>query len=248
MSNIGTFFWYELRTTDQDAARAFYAQVAGWRAEPSREPGTFHRGDQRVAGLVDLPERARALGAPAHWLGHIGVHDVDASASRLVALGGQLLGPVRHATDGKVAILRDPQGVVLALSSRSEASAGGAVAWHELHTTDRARAWSTHAELFGWKATETLDLGPQVGPYQTFAWRDGERSVGAMASTARAAHVHTHWLFYLTVSDLDASLARVRSLGGTVDGPRQHPGGQRVAYCEDAQKAAFGLYEPARTR
>ncbi|TIN07291.1 MAG: VOC family protein, partial [Mesorhizobium sp.] len=29
-----SFFWYELMTTDLDAAEAFYTDVVGWKAQP----------------------------------------------------------------------------------------------------------------------------------------------------------------------------------------------------------------------
>jgi uncharacterized protein len=242
MSAVGGFSWYELRTTDVDSARAFYAEVAGWRVDAAREPDSFYLGERRAAGISALPEQARARGAPPHWLGHIRVADVDGSVDRMVERGAHRLGPARRGVE--VAILRDPLGAVVAVSSRPDGS--DAVAWHELHTTDDARAWSIYAELFGWQASEVLDLGPEIGPYRTFAWLGGGNSVGAMASTARAAHIHTHWLFYFDVADLGRALAAVRSLGGrVVDKQERHPAGGRAAYCEDAQGAAFGLREPA---
>jgi uncharacterized protein len=249
MSTLGAFCWYELRTTDPNAARAFYAEVTGWHVEPSGDSSlVFHAGASRVGGLVELPERARAHGAPAHWLGHLCVEDIDASVHRMIARGSQRLGPVQQAADGRrVALLRDPEGAVLALCSGGDAWSREGVAWHELHTTDHEQAWATYAELFGWKATETLSLGPEAGPYQMFSWAGSDRSVGGMASTARAPHIHTHWLFYLTVADLDVSLARVRSLGGTVvNGPMEVRGGDRIAQCEDPQGAAFALRQHAR--
>jgi uncharacterized protein len=245
MATIGAFCWYELRTTAPNAAGAFYAGVAGWEVEPSEQSSVFRVGKRRVGGLMELPERARVRGAPAHWLGHIWVLDVDASVERMVGLGAQVLGPVQQAADGrKLAILRDPQGTVVALSSPGDGCSREGIAWHELHTTDHERAWSTYAELFGWQATETRDLGPEIGPYQVFSWASGDQSVGGMVSSARAPHIHTHWLFYLTVADLDGSLEKVRSLGGAVsNGPAPVQGGHRIAYCEDPQGAAFGLYQ-----
>jgi predicted enzyme related to lactoylglutathione lyase len=245
MSADGAFSWYELRTTDVEAARAFYAAVAGWRVDAARDPDAFYAGERRVAGISALPEQARARGAPPHWLGHVRVADVDGSVDRMVDRGAQRLGPARSGAE--VAILRDPLGAVVAVSSRPDAS--DAVAWHELHTTDEARAWSIYADLFGWEASAVLDLGPEIGPYRTFGWRGGERSAGAMASSARAPHIHTHWLFYFDVADLDRALSAARTLGGRVVAQQvHHPSGGRVAYCEDAQGAAFGLREPAPRR
>src|SRR5678815_2212963 len=101
------FCRYELRTKDVDGARAFYTDLLGrpfW-ADP--------------IGIVPLPERAAARGAPSHWLGHLGVDEVEDTLQRFVAKGGEQLGPIVTAPDGntKQATLRDPSGAVLALSS-----------------------------------------------------------------------------------------------------------------------------------
>ena len=55
---------YELRTTDLEGARAFYADLFGDR---------FWAGAIEVAAL---PAAAAARGAPPYWLGHVAVEDV----------------------------------------------------------------------------------------------------------------------------------------------------------------------------
>ena len=68
----GCFVWYELMTTDTEGARAFYGQVVGWGTQdaPGGLPYTlFTTGEMPVAGLMDLPEEARAMGAPPGWIG-----------------------------------------------------------------------------------------------------------------------------------------------------------------------------------
>jgi predicted enzyme related to lactoylglutathione lyase len=240
------FSWYELRTTDTASAQAFYADVLDFQVRSSPGADLFCVAEQPVAGLSTLPERAAARGAPAHWLGHIGVEDVDGVAQRILALGGEPLGPMRKAADGtQIAVLRDPFGSVLALRSKLEPVSRGVVVWHELNTRDRERAWSMYADLFGWTLTQTLDLGLDVGPYPMFAWDQTLRSVGGMVNSALLPHVHTHWLFYFSVRDLEDTLCRVRARGGKVNGPLTLPGGDRVAQCDDPQGAAFGLRESA---
>jgi hypothetical protein len=240
----GAFVTYDLRTTDLEAAEAFYAAVVGWQVRRSGDSRAFFAGEQRVGSLLALPERARAQGAPAHWLGHIAVEDVEAVARRVVALGGQQLGPVQPTAEGgHMATLKDAQGAVFAVSSGHRTRRPEPLIWHELYTTDRERAWPVYAELFGWKASSTLQLGPPVGPYQLFTWAGAERDMGAMADMARLPGVHTHWLFYISVGDLDAALEKTRALGGVVaNGPMDVPGGGRVAQCEDPQGAAFALH------
>ncbi|MDC3958389.1 VOC family protein [Polyangium jinanense] len=236
------FCWYELRTTDTGAAQAFYVDVLGFRMRDN----LFFRGDRPVAGCSPLPERAAARGAPAHWLGHIAVRDVESLSHRILAQGGEQLGPTRTLESGATrVILRDPFGSVLSLVSSSDTTSGDVVVWHDLNTRDHARAFAFYSDLFGWKATETVDFGPEFGAYLKFSWDEGGPSVGGMVSSARLPHVHPHWLFYFHVEDLDEALAKVSARGGKVLAPRELPNGDRVAVCDDPQGAAFALHASA---
>jgi predicted enzyme related to lactoylglutathione lyase len=231
------FCRYALRTTDVDAARAFYAEAVGLAlpAHGSAEGSSLE--------LWPLHEQARARGAPAHWLGLVAVADVEALAARLVALGGERLGPTVEARDGTpFATLRDPWGAVVGVRARGEHPSDRPIRWHQLHTRDVDAAWTAYAELFGWALVQTIDVPDPVGGHRLFAWKEGGEPVGSMANTARWPGIHPHWLFHLPVDDLDARVARVRALGGTAKDPIALPDGSRLAACEDPQGAAFGLF------
>jgi hypothetical protein len=62
----GRFVWYELMTTDIDAARAFYTDVVGWRAHDAFAPGMhytlFLSGENSLGGLMQLPGEATRSG------------------------------------------------------------------------------------------------------------------------------------------------------------------------------------------
>jgi len=234
------FLRYDLRTTDPDAARAFYAEALGLDVKPGLSPG-----EPSMVAVWLLHEQARARGAPPHWLGHIGVADVEAAARRFVELGGERLGSTLRANDGTpYAMLRDPLGAVIAVRAGSPRPPRSPVAWHHLHTTDADRTWALYADLCGWTCTDTIDDVPDAPDgYRAFTW-DGEReSVGSMANTARAPGVHVHWLYYFRVANLDASLAKVAAHGGRPGAPTRLPNGRRLAPCEDPQGAAFGLFQ-----
>lgn len=229
------FCHFALRTTDVDAARGFYTELLGealW---------------GEAFAVVPLPERARARGARAHWLGHLGVDDVEDATRRLVGHGAEPLGPLVRTADGVTqAALRDPFGAVVGLRAPKSAPPSERVAWHLLHVHDEARAFALYASLSGWEATESADHGAALGDHQMFAWDAAKRSVGSVANTARLPQIHTHWLYFFRVDDLDASLATVRARGGiTLDAARL-PSGARVAPCDDPQGAAFGLYQEAQ--
>jgi predicted enzyme related to lactoylglutathione lyase len=236
---VNRFRWYQLLTTDVDAAARFYGALLGWRVEA----GQILRADGAVVGeLGPLPERARAAGAPAHWRGHVQVADLDAALATWMSHGGAPLGPQRRSEAGVVAPVRDATGAVLCLSSvTSVQAADDAVAWHQLNTDDRERALAGYAATFGWHPVDALDLGPPVGLYQMFAYAGASRPAGAMANTARTPGVHNAWLYYFDVDDLDARVDEARTQGALVLGPMDVPGGDRVAVCDDPQGSAFGL-------
>ncbi len=231
-----TFCRYHLRTTDPDAARSFYTDVVG-----------LDFSEDGILAVWPLHEQARARGAPAHWLGFIGVTELSTTVQRLLASGSQLLGPASLcAEDGEVfAILRDPCEAVVAIRDTSRPAGREPVAWHQLHTRDLDRSWALYSELFGWMNAGTLEVGEAEGGQRLFRWNEAGKAVGSMANTARLPGVHPHWLFFFPVADLASTLAKVTARSGSALAPVVLPNGDRFAACEDAQGAAFGLIQLA---
>jgi uncharacterized protein len=233
------FFRYALRTTNLVAAREFYAEAIGLVLPDGMAAGS-------ALEAWPLHERALARGAPPHWLGQLAVDDVDSMVERLVGRGSDLLAPSMQGRDGTAfATLRDPFGDLIGVRGRGGSNNDAPVVWHQLHTRDVEGAWALYHELFGWALKQTLDVSEPVGGYRLFAWNEEGAPVGGMGNTARWPGVHTHWLFYLPVVDIDEAAARVRALGGTAMEPIALPGGMRLVTCEDPQGAAFGLAQTA---
>jgi len=71
----GDFVWYELMTSDADAAQAFYEPLLGWKFLGSDMPGMDYRLGSKegaeVVGLVELTEDMTKGGARAAWIGYI---------------------------------------------------------------------------------------------------------------------------------------------------------------------------------
>src|SRR5215218_6135853 len=114
-SSQGRFVWYELMSTDPSSAKAFYREVVGWGAKDSGMPGIsytlFTAGEADVGGLMELPEDARARGAPPFWMGYVAVEDVDAGTRKAESLGGGVRMAARDIPGvGRFAIVADPQG------------------------------------------------------------------------------------------------------------------------------------------
>lgn len=209
-----------LRTTDPATARAFYDLILGVRGD----------------AIVALPAAAVARGATPHWLGQIGVAEVEAVAAAFCAGGAVRLGSL----DDGAAVLRDPGGAVVGLAPPGGARTVG-IGWHQLHAREPARVLDIYMALFGWQSLAPVELGVDQGVHLRFTWRADGAAVGAVGDVASRPGVHTHWLFFFDVDDLDGAIARVIAAGGRVSGPTTAPSGERFAVCDDPQGAAFGL-------
>lgn len=112
----GQVVWDELlAANDVDAAR-FYSGLAGYETETlDRRGGRYlllmAQGRER-AGVMQRPnERVQPL-----WLTHFAVADPAAAARRTTELGGKvLLAPSPELRDGRLAVVEDPTGAILAL-------------------------------------------------------------------------------------------------------------------------------------
>src|SRR5208283_3506322 len=129
-----TFFRFELRTTNADGAREFYARVLGH--------------DRAI--IWPLHEQALARGARPHWLGSLDVEDIEQTAAAFVERGATRLGPTVPRRDGgQMAVLRDPGGAVVALATPAAENAQvfTEVGWHVLNTKDAPRATMDYRDL-----------------------------------------------------------------------------------------------------
>jgi uncharacterized protein len=52
-----------------------------------------------------------------------------------------------------------------------------------------------------------------------------------------------HWLYYVTVENIDATVERIKKAGGKIlNGPMDIPGNDKIAQCMDPQGAGFAIY------
>lgn len=242
------FVWYDLMTSDLAGAAAFYGSVVGWGSMDSgmaeRPYHLFTMGQTVVAGL--MPPPADAKGAPSLWVGYVGVEDVDATAAKLKAAGGNVWrGPEDIPNNvGRFAVVSDAQGVPFSIFKPNGPEQPGdtqfepgRVGWHELHARDWKTAWDFYSGLFAWTLTEDMDMGP-MGTYRMFA-TGGKSAVGGIMTKADDLPMPL-WLFYFNVDAIDAAAARVKEGGGqVVNGPMQVPGGAWVIQATDPQGAMF---------
>jgi len=249
------FVWYELTTTNMDAAEAFYGAVVGWSPQSIPQPDmrytVMKAGDRMVAGVMALPADACEAGARPGWVGYVGTDDADASTRKLREAGGMVHREPADIPDiGRFSVVADPQGAMFMLfqpmggdNSPAPAMTPGHIGWHELYAADGPSAFDFYAGQFGWTKADAIDMGP-MGAYQLFA--AGGEPIGGMMTKPDAIPAPV-WLYYFNVEAIDAAAARVTAGGGQViNGPHEVPGGAWIIQCMDPQGAMFALVAPRR--
>jgi predicted enzyme related to lactoylglutathione lyase len=109
----GAFSWFELMTTDVEAAKKFYTALFGWETEDMPMEGmnytVIKAGGKPVAGMMTMPPEVQ--GMPPMWDIYITVDDVDATAKKVEELGGKVLRPPADIPKvGRFCVLSDPTG------------------------------------------------------------------------------------------------------------------------------------------
>ena len=259
MSNKhGDFIWYELLTSDADAAGDFYGKVIGWSSTSSGQPDMDYRffssgdgSDSRdgVGGYMAITPEMAAEGAMPCWVGYIAVDNVDASAASITAAGGSVLMPAMDIEGvGRMAMVADPQGAPFyimrgASDETSDSFAAiepkiGHCAWNELSTTDTAAAADFYCTQFGWKQEGEMDMGP-MGKYLFL--HHGPGMIGAIMPKMPEMPVCA-WTYYFRVLDIDIALETIKANGGTIlQEPIEIPGGDFSMSARDPQGAVFAL-------
>jgi uncharacterized protein len=112
----------------------------------------------------------------------------------------------------------------------------GAFSWNELMTSDASAAQRFYGALLGW-TFDTSEMGQ--GPYHLI--RIGDTSIGGiMGPLPDAPPQPPAWGPYITVSDIEQTVAACQTLGGRLcAGPFDVPGVGRMAVLQDPQGAVF---------
>ncbi len=260
-SDTGRFLWYELLSTDPQGALSFYPEVVGWTPQAMEGGGDYRMwvgGQGPLGGVAALPEQARKLGVPSYWQANVQVANVEETVAEVKRLGGQVFVNADVPAVGRFAVIADPQGAVIAVFTPAsdmpshDVAKQGEFSWHELYTTDHEAAFTFYQRIAGWERLDEFDLGP-MGKY--LLWGRNGKQLGGMLTlpkgmkTPEGREVPPSWMYYVTVEDLDAALARAKAKGARVlNGPMQVPGGQRIVQLMDPQGAAFALTTPPTSR
>jgi predicted enzyme related to lactoylglutathione lyase len=242
----GTPSWVDLPTTDQNAAKAFYAGVFGWTYDdqPMGEGAVYSVAKVRgldVAAISPQPQEMAAAGVPPMWGTYITVDSADDAAAKIGPAGGKvIMEPFDVMDAGRMVLAMDPGGAMIAFWQPNQhigarlVNEPGTVTWNELITTDPSS--TKFYEQVAGMTTSTMDMGQ--GDYTLF--HAGDQMVGG-TTPPQMEGVPTHWHVYFSVDDADATAAKITELGGTILVPPFDTPVGRIAVAQDPQGAAFSI-------
>ncbi|UCG58830.1 MAG: VOC family protein [Phycisphaerales bacterium] len=249
----GTFCWVDLATTDAEAAKSFYTELFGWTANdvPVGEAGMYtmlQKGGKHVCALYAMSGQMREQGIPPHWRSYVSVSSADESAEKAQELGGTVLKqPFDVLVVGRMAVVQDPMGATFALWEPMQHAGAelvgepGTLCWNELYATDLEVGMKFYTGLFGWTVSKTTGA---IGQEYIEFHNSGQPVAGTLQIRTEWGEVPPNWAVYFAVEDCDATLAKLKSLGGKVEvEPMVVKDVGKFAVVQDPQGGYFAVAE-----
>lgn len=125
--------------------------------------------------------------------------------------------------------------------SETEAKPIGSIGWFDLTVENADEVRDFYQAVVGW---ESVPLS--MGDYSDYCMNqaDGETVAGICHARGGNAGLPPQWLMYITVADLDQSIAEVTGRGGKVlMGPKAYGDTARYAVIQDPAGAAVALFQ-----
>ncbi len=116
----------------------------------------------------------------------------------------------------------------------------GKFVWFECATRDLPRSQAFYGEVLGWKA-EVFPMGAE-----SYTMIKADTTIGGWTALDAKDPRAPHFVSYVSVDDVDATLARIAPAGGTIAAPAfDVPSVGRMAAVVDPTGASFMLYASA---
>jgi hypothetical protein len=249
----GRFVWFEYLSGDAAKAQGFFGELFNWGTHDVPMPqGKYQMialgGDskQTIGGYLPTPK-----GAPphAHWLAHLQVADAAATVAQVRAHGGTVPAePWKLGEVGTMAVVKDPLGGVFALWQPSQVigtgdykGVAGAFCWNELYTEQPDQSAAFYAAIGGFEHGK-MEMGPDMGTYHLLS-SEGKSRAGMMKPPMPG--IPQHWMPYVQVADVDATIAKAKKLGADIKlAAASAPGVGKFGVLLDPQGASLGVLQP----
>jgi predicted enzyme related to lactoylglutathione lyase len=117
----------------------------------------------------------------------------------------------------------------------------GTISWQDLTVENAEQVRDFYEAVAGWRPEPVT-----MGGYSDFVMSDadGMNVAGICHARGSNADLPPMWLIYITVEDLDHSIAECQRLGGSLVAPPRSYAGGRYCVIKDPAGAVCALYQP----
>lgn len=116
-------------------------------------------------------------------------------------------------------------------------SSHGQFIWYDLLTPDADASKRFYSHVVGWGTQQS------PGPEPYTMWENKGAPLGGIWPLQKEMGDSPRWLPYVSVDDVDETIAKATQLGGRITaGPKDIGGGGRYAVIEDPQGASLAVY------
>jgi hypothetical protein len=226
----GKIVWHDLLTNDPAASKRFYGELFGWEFE---SVGSFaglsndtaytlirHNGNL-IGGMIDTKALNNRTDI-SQWIVVMSVEDVDAAAQSFADNGGTVLTPPNDLQRrGRIAVVQDPAGALLALLETKDGDPVdrepelGDFLWNELWTVDVDGASTFYSDTAGFEVADwATDSNEGTTANYRLLKRGDQPRVGILANPFEK--LDPVWVSYIRVENPASITAKVEALGGKV--------------------------------
>lgn len=254
---VGVPIWADVMLPDLAAGKRFYGGLFGWTFDEEAEgAGEYAQAllDGRQVAALGQKSDGRM---PTVWTLYLSAPDIEATAARVTAAGGQVITEpmeVGRGPAGVVGVAADPDGAVFGLwqpmgfRGFQVREQPGAYVWAEVYVRERKAVDAFYTSVFGYG---TVDVSEEGLDFLLWAPRgkpaDEEHAISGrgMLGDAFPEQMPPHFLTYFMVADCDQTVARAQKLGGRVIFPAESGQYGRFAVLADSQGATFAVIDSA---
>jgi predicted enzyme related to lactoylglutathione lyase len=251
----GKWVWYALETSSIEKSKAFWSELLGWTMESNEMAGMKYELVKSSGKDVASLEVAAGKKAKSRWIPYVSVPDVDAAVKAVEENKGTVVKPAQDVPQiGRFAVVSDPNGAVFALfkGERSDdpdtkaPPQAGTFLWNELWTRNKkahAASLAFYPAVIGYTTSQMqMGEGKKKIAYDMLSFSEVPR---AGVNAASPASLGGQWLPWVAVDDVDAIVAKTRTLKGKVlQKPHDIPTVGRVAVVADTTGAPLGIIRP----
>ncbi|WP_309074240.1 VOC family protein [Paenarthrobacter sp.] len=245
-----TPMWVDLGVDNLAAAKVFYTDLFGWEYVSGQDSGEYllaHLGGRAVAGVGPK----QAPGMPTVWTTFLASDDVDVTAKKIRAAGGEMIAlPFDVMESGRMALAVDTVGSAFGIwqagthIGAERVNEHGTLCWNELHTRDFTAARSFYAEVFNVSYQDAREDGLVYSTLRRPL--DGREVGGIQHDTDIPDATPNHWLTWFASDYVQGTAERAVELGATLLMPVTESPLGRIAIIQAPQGEVFGIVDAPR--